>query len=259
MLETVIAERFDGIAQGGATEPLKMGCKTSEQAWVDVYVKCTSPQCPPGGLVRDLVGSLLARTLGLDVGIPVLVSVPLELIEAIKMSTPAIGARLSNSVVPSFGSTSLGGGYQLVQLPLPQSNAVRVQAAELWAFDQLICNPDRNLQKPNCLIKGEKLALIDHEKALDVTFLGFLSPAPWDEGWLPDRDHLVHDALLGAALPLERLKEAWFALTEGGIRSLCSLVPQSWNGDVAGEICQYLVNLQANLQPAFNKLERSFL
>ena len=257
MLETVTAHRFGGIAQGGATEPAMMGCLNSRNEELDVYVKFSSNNCPSGGLVRDLIGCLVAKFLGLRAGIPVLVDVPRDLIDAIRPVSPSSSSRMQQSVSPAFGSISLGSGYQLFQRPVPSSYSIRDQIVEMWAFDQLIMNPDRSDVKPNCLIKGENLALIDHEKSLSIAGLGFLFFPPWDHRWTPNFRHLVHETIRGGALPLARIKDAWSRLDEANLSGICAQVPRTWDQEITKEIKAYLSDLHSNLDQAFINIEKA--
>ena len=91
-LPVVVAERFTDVvsADKGATEPIKMTCRSESGQLVDAFVKCASPQCTPGGLVRELLGCLLADRLGFEVGAPLLVEVPGELVEVMRDQIPLI-------------------------------------------------------------------------------------------------------------------------------------------------------------------------
>lgn len=259
MLETVEAERFDGDAQGGATIPTKMGCRRENGTHLDAFVKCSSPQCAPGGLAREIVGCLLAQKLGLICGSPVLVNLDPDLIEQIRSVSPSSSARMRGSVSPAFGSVALGSGFTLCNGIDFSNPTLRQTALEIWAFDQLVMNPDRNAKKPNCLVKGDVLAVIDHEKALVVYGIGGLVPAPWQQNWVPEKGHLFHDLVMGGPRNLDRLKEAWANISEDEIDQIMSAVPRDWGAqDVIDSIRNYLLELRQNIETAFDNLQRAY-
>ncbi|MFT3752740.1 MAG: hypothetical protein QM800_07640 [Paludibacter sp.] len=66
-----------------------------------------------------------------------------------------------------------------------------ISPSTLYAYDYFICNRDRNLHKPNLLIKQEQSYLIDHEMALEIdenTFRNF-ELEQWDTRY---QHHLFH-------------------------------------------------------------------
>jgi len=258
MLEIVDGERYDSDAEGGATVPAKMGCVRADGQRIDVFVKCSWAQCPPGGLVREVVGCLLAQRLSLSVGRPVLVRLPEELTSVVRQIAAGASARMQGSVKPAFGSIALGPGYLRCDAIDPTNAVLRQSALEVWAFDQLILNVDRNARKPNCMTKGNVLAVIDHEKALNVHMVGtFIQPAPWQDEWLSDPAHLFHGVAMGGSISLERLHGQWASLQPADVEQILSAVPESWGtGEVVEGIRAYLETLQQNIDAAFRNLLR---
>ncbi|MGN2246426.1 HipA family kinase [Frateuria sp. GZRR35] len=258
MLETVDGIRYDDDARGGATLPSMMGCLRDDGQPVDVFVKCSWQQCPAGGLAREVVGCLLAQRLGLVVGQPVLVRLPEELTSTVRQVAPQAAYRMQQSVKPAFGSVALGSGFLRCDGVDPSNNLLRQAATEIWAFDQLILNVDRNARKPNCLVKGDVLAIIDHEKALLVAGVGgFLAPAPWQRNWKSDDKHLFHTAAIEGTRDLDRLHKRWRDIGPEEIRKIISNVPLSWGvSEVTAEMSGYLVDLHQNLDAAFDNLQR---
>ena len=255
MLEVVDGERYGGIAKGGATIPAKMGCVRASGEKLDVFVKCSWAQCPPGGLVRELVGCLLASRLGLIVGTPVLVNLSDELIATVRSISPECSARMRMSVKPVFGSTMLEPGYVICDGVHQYNTALSHAAVEVWAFDQLIINVDRNVRKPNCLTKGNSLAIIDHEKSLITAGVGSLSPAPWQGKWKADTNHLFHELIHHEDRALKRLHDRWLQVDSAMIDEILDYVPDTWGSpDVVHGIRGYLIDLHRNLDAAFENL-----
>lgn len=258
MLENLTAERYYGDAVGGATEPSKMGCSRPDGTTIDIFVKCSSQNCPPGGLAREVIGALLAEAIGIPVGQPALVTVEPELLRMVSRVAPDASARMRNSVIPMYGSIALGAGYSLCHRDMSVESSVYQTAIEIWAFDQLILNSDRNERKPNCMLNGEELVMIDHEKALLVETVGsFLQPAPWQANWLPYSGHLFNSAVLKKAPNLDRLHNAWRCLNKVRIQEIFTCIPESWSErNILSGISKYLVDLHENLDSAFENLKR---
>jgi hypothetical protein len=138
MLEALVAMRYDDRAMDGATEPSKMACSRPDGSPVDVFVKCSWAQCPPGGLAREVVAALLARELSISTATPAFVTAAVGLIDSIQGVCPEVAVRMRNSVCPMYGSIYVGPGFGLCTGVLPQDSVLRQKAFEIWAFDHLI-------------------------------------------------------------------------------------------------------------------------
>lgn len=253
-LELLKAIAFRQEAVGGATLPVVMQCVDARGSTSEVYVKFSWQQCPPAGLVRELFGAFVARDLGLLCASPALVEIPDELRDLIDCENRPLAHRMATSVIPAFGSQSLGAGYRLCHAgAIPSLSSAH--AAEVWAFDQLVLNPDRNQRKPNCLTSGTDIALIDHEKALNLDGVGtILCPAPW-QALLPSaHDHIFFEVARNSGVTLDRLQNAWNDVLNNV--SLYHLsIPATWNcATLTSEICEYLKQLGENLAAAFRNL-----
>lgn len=250
---TLHKEKVDG----GATFPSIMAC-TDQASGValDVYVKCSSIGCPPASLAREVVGCLLAGAVGLSVAEPVLVSIDSRVVAHVIDEETAL--RFRDTVIPAFGSVSLGNGFtdclDITMLPI----SLRTHAVEAWAFDHLILNPDRTSTKPNCMTNGEVLTLIDHEKSLHVAELGFLTPPrPWEQHWVPEGTHLFHGLAHSGGFSLERLKTAWIDISSKEIDAMLNAVPPNWLvSSTIADLGKYLHELHKNTEIAFGNLER---
>jgi hypothetical protein len=191
----------------------------------------------------------------MSVGRPVLVDLPTDLVAEIRRAAPGAGIRMMESVKPAFGSVSLGTGFTLCRPPLPEDDNVSQSALAIWVFDQLTMNPDRNLRKPNCMINGNKLAAIDHEKALVTFGVGGFVPAPWDEKWQPEFQHLFHEHVMSGKGSLELTKQSWSSLNGSIVDELLGAVPASWQaGESVQEMRRYMSALFENLDAAFKNL-----
>ncbi len=260
-IETVLAERFDAVSMGGATKPLRMGCISNTGRRLDVYVRYNSEHCPVGGLVRDLIGSLLAKKVRVAVADMALVNVPSELIAQIRETDPVSANKLFSAVKPKLGSICTGAGYQLCSSQLAPTSLLRTAAIKMLVFDELIFNFDRTQTKPNCLFKGNDLVAIDHEKSLNLSQFGsFLCPPmPWETSWRPNEGHVFYDIVKQMALDFAFIEESWAALNTQLIDCICSTVPMTWGANhVVEQIRCYLQSLHQNIENSLENLRRAF-
>ncbi|MDC8013869.1 HipA family kinase [Tahibacter soli] len=261
MIETVHAERFDHQAAHGRTEPLFLSCRRASGESIDVVAKFTWAHCTRGGLTREVIASLLLQDLGIPAATPLLVEFDDFLADSLQLiGQPQLAARVRSSVTPAYGSKVLGTGYALCTEDSATGSLGR-QAADAWAFDQLILNPDRRPTKPNCLTNGMQIALIDHELALDVVGIGILVPAPWATPLTflgSESEHVFERAIKGRGFDLGELEQRWRGIGEERIRGYAACVPAAWNDgtETLKEIVEYLAALQMNLSAAFDRLRK---
>src|SRR5208283_3894843 len=99
--------------------------------------------------------------------------------------------------------------------------AQRDQAADVFAFDTLIQNPDRRAVNPNLWARSDRLGVYDHEQAfsfLSVPIIGG-TPKPWvaashGNGFRFLEQHVFYRNLRGGRLDLGPFKEKLGALTD---------------------------------------------
>lgn len=92
---------------------------------------------------------------------------------------------------PKFGTEFIDGANLYNQGISRKDTLGFIDPPLLYAFDYFICNRDRNLHKPNLLIKQGSSYLIDHEMALEIdttTFHNF-EMQQWDTRY---QHHLFH-------------------------------------------------------------------
>jgi hypothetical protein len=69
---------------------------------------------------------------------------------------------------PKFGTEFIDASFLYNQGLSRKETLDLIDPPLLYAFDYFICNRDRNLHKPNLLIKQSQALLIDHEMALEI-------------------------------------------------------------------------------------------
>jgi hypothetical protein len=170
-IEIIEAEQFFSFTQNGYSRPARLGCSREDGSKVDVYVKFKGGvEAREFGLLSELLCSLLAREVGLNVPRPFIVNLSPEFLAGV----PHVAQDLVNrSLGLNFASESAPAGFSLVPPEPHVPLALRPSAAEVFAFDIIVQNCDRKADNPNLLWDRSKILLIDHERAL-----GFVRGTP---------------------------------------------------------------------------------
>jgi hypothetical protein len=264
MLSTIVATRFDKLLAAGRTTPALMACERGDGTEVEAVVKF-SAACERGvtALAIEAVSAMLAADLGLPVPEPFLVLVEPDVIDA---ASSARGHDLAlRSVKPCIGSKRLPVAFLAVSSDKPLSAAFQGTAAEIFAFDAMILNPDRRHAKPNCLSDGRSIAIIDHEAALTgLDILGnFLQPYPWTPGALASMgfgqgQHLFCSPLKGKGLAFDRLIGAWAVVTDARLTAYREALPPSWAAadPVLDRAMEYIAELRQHVPAVIDEVMR---
>jgi hypothetical protein len=257
MVSTVKATAFVKAFRTGRTCPCLMLCEDDKGVTTEVVVKLRmGNECTCTGLICELVASLLARDLSLPAPEPCLVEVDDGF--HVGISDVELADRFRASAGINFGSRYLGPAYiswpQLRSIPASLQQA----AAETFAFDFIIQNPDRREHKPNLLRKGDELAIFDHEMAF--SFLYALAPDeyPWDgKGNEFAKDHIFYRGLKGKEVTWDRMHGALEAIDNARLAMYTAPIPQEWrqdSGDAAERIQAYLELATRNGESLFQKM-----
>jgi len=235
-----------------------MFCLDDKDKQIEVAVKLfNGRECTHKSLVCELMASLLARDLDLLVPQPFLVNIDEELNSGIYDFGHK--QRFLNSIGVNFGSKFLSQGYTtwLQKRTIPGS--MMQNAAEIFAFDIIIQNPDRRKDKPNLLCKGDELFIIDHEMAFSFLYSIIPDEYPWDgKGMNFVKDHVFYDELKGNKLSLDRLQGAFVAIDNSRFDMYVDLIPDDWRkecGDAVEQICEYLMMARDNSKGLFQRIK----
>ncbi len=192
MISHVRAVTFIKVLKG-RTKPCLMLCEDAEGNQHEAVVKLRAGfEMKEAGLVCELLASLLAGDLDLPVPKPMIVTVESGLDGA--MPFPDVAGRVRQSVGLNFGSARLPSGINtwLKNKAIPMQ--LRPLAAEIFAFDAIVQNPDRRRDNPNLLWKGDDLYLYDHELAFSFV-AGVV-------GWQPPWTGSVNQMNFGQAISM---------------------------------------------------------
>lgn len=131
---------------------------------------------------------------------------------------------------------------------------LRPLAAEIFAFDLLIQNPDRRRDNPNLLWSDDDLFICDHEQAFSF-LMGVIG---WQPPWVGlgadfMRHHVFFQQLTGLEHDWSRMAGALDALTDARLEEYIEAVPTEWRTDnqATEQIADYLRKARHNRMAVF--------
>jgi hypothetical protein len=262
MLDFVIATRFDKRMGSGRTKPILLACERNDGAESEVVAKL-SKGCDRGigGLVAEAIAAMLAADLGLPIPEPFLVHLEPEFVALIPDLEIRNLAMSSSSI--AFGSEKLPPGFSSWPVNKPVTAALRDVAAEIFAFDAIIANPDRRTVNPNCQSNGRSLAIFDHELAFLIGGIIGWRP-PWETGALENlrpttaNAHVFFAGLQSKPVNLARFAGAWASISESRLQQYQAALPPEWADDkgLADRALVYISQVRENIQPAIAEIAR---
>jgi len=265
MLDVINAARLHRRMSSGRTGPFLLECENGEQQLVEVVAKFTGPHLAAEGLIREALCAMLAADLSLPVPECFCVALPTDFLAALAATHLSESAALSSAIPLGFGSRKLPPGYAAWMPERSIPKAMQAEAAEIYAFDLLVQNPDRRPSNPNLLSKGERFAIIDHEMALMTEAIVGWKP-PWETGALSassaPKGHVLWSVLRRTTPDLSRLLGAWEAIDDSRIDTYGSAIPPTWipAADVRRTLevaMGFLRDLRRNLRPAMQEIMRT--
>ncbi len=265
MFASVTATRLHRRTTRGRTGPFLLECEHTDGGPVEVVAKFNGPQLPVSGLVREALCAMLAADLGLPVPDFHAVELQPEFLAGLALSHPDELTFLSAAVNPGFGSTQLPPGFTSWMPGRSIPRSMTAAAAEIYAFDLLIQNPDRRPDNPNLQHRGDQFAIFDHELALVTEGVLFWRP-PWEPGSLSTQgvpaQHVLYPGLRGSRPDLARLTGAWEAITDARLMEYGAALPPSWtstDGQVhtVARAVEFMQALRNNLRRAILEITRT--
>jgi hypothetical protein len=232
MIPRAVLTRIDRIAIQGRTGPILSACEVNGEDEVEVFVKL-SAGCDQNvvSLAREAIAACLAADLGLPVPKPWLVEIPPEIIAVV--TDGQIADKLRRSSPVAFGSTRTP-GFTAWSTGQRLSEDMRPLAFGILLFDAIIQNPDRGTLRPNCLVSGNELRIIDHEAAFTHTLIVPRSSwvAPWVLGGMnifsTPTYHIFAPELKSVPIDFAPIKSRWAALSDARLQEYKGAIPLEW-------------------------------
>jgi hypothetical protein len=231
----------------GRNRPLLLGCEDAAGDKFEVVVKFRGREMTDKAQSAELIAAQLADDLGLQAPQAAVVDVASGF-EAI-IPEKGLAAMVKSSAGSNFGSVHLGAGFTTWPPGRAPFGAQRDQAADIFAFDTLIQNPDRRAANPNLWARSNRLGVYDQDQAflfLSVPIIGG-APKPWSvanqaASFRFLEQHIFYHSIRGGSLNLGPFKEKLGALTDEQIRWYIDTVPAAWRNqsDFCERIAEYL-------------------
>jgi hypothetical protein len=132
----------------------------------------------PEAMLKELFALLLARELGLNAPEPVLVEIPAGL-DWGAVDCPVYAELIRQSIGWNVGTVHLGDSWKpWIKGIAPRS--IPLETLETaYTFDAMVENPDREADNPNLLWRGDKLAVLDFDKAFCFLRTSEDEARPW--------------------------------------------------------------------------------
>ncbi len=222
--------------------------KGSEEMWED-------------STLNELLGAWIGLELGLNIPEPVVVNVSKEFIETMKthgnykIATNSIGFNFGNVYHEAFQEFISG---------QPVSPVLKLKLLDLFAFDVLIGNTDRRVDKPNFLPNGKDLLIYDHELAFSFTKqLSFArNPQPWlilpiDLQWL--NNNFCYNLLKGNSFDFSNFVTRMNVINGSFWQKAESFMPAEWKTKNFGIIKDYITMVIYHAADLGQELKRILL
>lgn len=244
-VQRLTASAYLRKVESGRTSPALFLCEDENGESVGEYIVKFRGGTEAGvtGLCCELVASLLADEVGIARPVPAIVEIDPRIGDLLSPKDADAAAIIRKSGGPNFGSKVLSGGYNTWPIDKSIPASLLQIAAEIYAFDGLIQNPDRRATNPNLLWKGEEIYIIDHELAFSFLFQIGAAGLPWEvAGHAGDflADHVFGRDLKGKAFDLNRFRSALDGLTDSNLDVLIDQVPIEWKNDHLSRIRDHI-------------------
>jgi hypothetical protein len=156
----------------------------------------------------------------------------------------------------NFGSKVITGGFDTWPIGKAVPFNLKQLAAEIFAFDAFIQNPDRG-DRPNILWKGDELYIIDHEMGFSFILEILPLSKPWQItslGFM--KNHLFYGSLKGQELNLDRFRGALELLSDNVMAGITENVPIEWRNNNIKKIETHINEITHHINDFVDEVRR---
>lgn len=259
-LPSVQAIEAGRILTSGRTRPMLIRGVCTQTGIKDEYVVKLkgSPEMFADACMNELIGSFIAAELNLNIPSPATVEISPELLEI--MTGHGNYNFASQSLGLNFG-TIYKEGYLEIIAGQKLSADLKEKLYDIFAFDILVGNPDRRIDKPNFLSNGKDFLIYDHELAFSFTqILSFArNPQPWliplaEMDWI-SRNYCFTQ-LKGKPFDFSSFVTRLEGLNENFWTIADKLIPSEWKTSNYLVIKDHINSIVANSQVFIQELNR---
>ncbi|WP_434424571.1 HipA family kinase [Nannocystis pusilla] len=223
------------VLPGGSSQPLLAIVEDGEHNAHRIVLKLRQPEMKSRGdhnfegtsLACELVCSILARALGIEVPDYGIVELDQQVIEEVRERR--LAEVLKRNIGPQFGCLFLDGA---AEGPPARADSTEMNDAleDVAVFDASVINGDRQERKPNLLRWKGKVVAIDHALAVPVHQLPLLEEGhPYFFEPSNIREHCSYTPLRLQKRPFSRLHTQWRSgFTDEQWVQVRNSIPSSW-------------------------------
>jgi HipA-like kinase len=177
---------------------------------------------------------------------PVIVNISREFVELLKGDDSWQYA--SKSLGYNYGSGYIK-NYQVLPVNQPLNSSQLSYAQTVFAFDVLIQNPDRTVDKPNMLTNRKEIIILDHELAFSFIFDLVTNPNPWiikqaNLTWI--NHHYLLPKIKGKEFDFEKFSKRIGYLDDNFWETSWNLIPENWRRDQFETIKNHFTAISEN-------------
>jgi hypothetical protein len=159
----------------------------------------------------------------------------------------------------AVGCEYFGPGFTSIVPGIPLDEEETLQARNIFGFDLLAQNPDRNRKKVNCALRSGRLIAFDFELAFSFLYPIIGLKEPWEVSQHGICNNHVFQAML------KRKKVDWMPfvdlvgeLEEIRLQRLLSVIPDAWQ-EWGVKVCDHFRKVIANRSKLEMEFQRSLL
>jgi hypothetical protein len=203
------------------------------------------------GMARELLAAQLAQHFGIRVPQPGIIHLGDSLIEAMPDDEAQLAVK--KSIGLNFGCRHLGPGFTTYPKEMALTRDQIQVAADIFAFDALIQNPDRRTSNPNLLIQGNEFVCYDHELAMSFSMIIGKTRQCW-ENHAPEylMDHMFRRLIKDKPFDMKNFQARLADLGKMNIDGMIGNVPEDWRTDELDLIRDYLMESSTNCKRIVN-------
>jgi hypothetical protein len=165
---------------GGSTQPCIVSVTDEDGNYLDdTYVIKIFPDDKLEHTYKEVCAAILAQHFSLNIPEPVLIAVNKPLLNELKKQTQYKNWHVTEGV---FFASKYMKGVDSFTNALNLNQYDKWQMGNIFAFDVLIMNVDRQVNKPNIIVKNQDIYVIDHELSMSISnsFEGYIERKAWD-------------------------------------------------------------------------------
>lgn len=233
ILPRVSAEMVQGVFESGTNKPFRvLGYEGPNDELKRYVLKANaSERMYPGARMKELLAAFIAMEL--DLNVPGCVIINISSIFAESNRGKWYYSILSKSQGENFGTEYLDGAM----IWNGETNLVKRYLSALqniFLFDMLIDTTDRTIDKPNLLLRGDNLFLIDHEMSFGFTsiVLGDFE-VPWlikDYERSAAQNHILFSSIKGHKFESDNFLDKFIRINSKFWDKAEQLIPNGWKG-----------------------------